>query len=85
MLIGDNSKFVKTEESPEVPTKGATKSVRDKYERWQKANNKAWYYMLTSMVDTLKKNTETVNTKKYANGRMAPSPNVHDQLNYGLT
>ena len=35
VLIGDNSKFVLTEESPEVPAKEATKFVRDKYEHWQ--------------------------------------------------
>ena len=62
VLIGDNSKFVMTEESPEVPAEGATKSVRDKYECWQAANNKARYYMLTSMVDTLKTKMENVET-----------------------
>ena len=61
-MIGDNSKFVMTEESPEVPDEGDTKSVKDKYERWQAANNKARYYMLTSMVDTLKTKMENVET-----------------------
>ena len=51
-----------TEESPEVSAEGVTKFVRDKYERWQAANNMAWYYMLTSMVDTLKTKIENVET-----------------------
>ncbi|XP_062118640.1 uncharacterized protein LOC133832290 [Humulus lupulus] len=51
-----------TEESPDVPPEGATKSVRETYERWQTANNKARHYILTSMVDTLMKKMENVET-----------------------
>ncbi|XP_062086139.1 uncharacterized protein LOC133792247 [Humulus lupulus] len=50
------------EESPKVPAEGASKSVRDKYDHLQAANNKEQYYMLTSMVDSLKKKMEYVET-----------------------
>ncbi|WP_217565596.1 hypothetical protein, partial [Micrococcus sp. GbtcB5] len=46
--------FVLTEPSPEVPGDNASKAVKEKYERWQKANDKALYSMLSSMVGTLK-------------------------------
>ncbi|XP_062114049.1 uncharacterized protein LOC133825069 [Humulus lupulus] len=51
-----------TEESLKVPDEGATKTVRDKYEHWQVANNKSLYYMLNSMVDTLKTKMGNVKT-----------------------
>ncbi|KAM6593389.1 hypothetical protein CsatA_001092 [Cannabis sativa] len=53
-LIGENSLFVLTEEAPEQPGENATKTVKEKFERWQNVNNKARYSMLSSMVDTLK-------------------------------
>ncbi|KAM6593239.1 hypothetical protein CsatA_000942 [Cannabis sativa] len=53
-LIGESALFVLTEPSPEVPGDNASKAVKEKYERWQKANDKALYFMLSSMVDTLK-------------------------------
>ncbi|XP_062089329.1 uncharacterized protein LOC133795884 [Humulus lupulus] len=62
VLIGDNSKFVMTEEFPEVPTEGAPNSVCDKYECWQTAQNKARAYMLASMSDSLKTKLEDVET-----------------------
>ncbi|KAM6562994.1 hypothetical protein CsatB_022992 [Cannabis sativa] len=53
-LIGESALFVLIEPSPEVSGDNATKAVKEKYERWQNANNKARYFMLSSMVDTLK-------------------------------
>ncbi|KAM6553904.1 hypothetical protein CsatB_014666 [Cannabis sativa] len=53
-LIGENSLFVLTEEAPELPGENTTKAVKEKFERWQNANNKARYFMLSSMVNTLK-------------------------------
>ncbi|KAM6583136.1 hypothetical protein CsatB_010138 [Cannabis sativa] len=53
-LIGESALFVLTEPSPEVPGDNASKAVKEKYERWQKANDKALYFMPSSMVDTLK-------------------------------
>ncbi|KAM6546152.1 hypothetical protein CsatB_026888 [Cannabis sativa] len=53
-LIGESALFVLTEPSPEVSGDNASKAVKEKYERWQKANDKALYFMLSSMVDTLK-------------------------------
>ncbi|XP_062089642.1 uncharacterized protein LOC133796179 [Humulus lupulus] len=51
-----------TEEFPKVLAEGSTKSIRDKYKRWEVANNKAPYYMLTSMVKTLKTKMANVET-----------------------
>ncbi|KAM6556334.1 hypothetical protein CsatB_003353 [Cannabis sativa] len=53
-LIGDSASFVLTEPSPEQAGDNATKAVKEKFERWQNANNKARYFMLSSMVDTLR-------------------------------
>ncbi|KAM6569678.1 hypothetical protein CsatB_017663 [Cannabis sativa] len=53
-LIGESASFVLTEPSPKQPGDNATKTVKEKFERWQNANNKARYFMLSSMVDTLK-------------------------------
>ncbi|KAM6553645.1 hypothetical protein CsatB_014407 [Cannabis sativa] len=53
-LIGENALFMLIEEAPEQPSENATKAVKEKFERWQNANNKARYFMLSSMVDTLK-------------------------------
>ncbi|KAM6580837.1 hypothetical protein CsatA_004611 [Cannabis sativa] len=40
--------------APEQLVENATKAVKEKFECWQNANNKARYFMLSSMVDTLK-------------------------------
>ncbi|XP_060972435.1 uncharacterized protein LOC133038333 [Cannabis sativa] len=53
-LIGQNALFVLTEEAHEQPSENATKVVKEKFECWQNANNKARYFMLSRMVDTLK-------------------------------
>ncbi|KAM6596687.1 hypothetical protein CsatA_007211 [Cannabis sativa] len=53
-LIGENAMFVLTEEALEQPGENATKAVKEKFERWHNTNNKAQYFMLSSMVDTLK-------------------------------
>ncbi|KAM6551980.1 hypothetical protein CsatB_001788 [Cannabis sativa] len=53
-LIGRNSLFVLTEEQPEMSGENATKIVRERYERWEKANNKTIFFILSSMIDILK-------------------------------
>ncbi|XP_060974417.1 uncharacterized protein LOC115696873 isoform X1 [Cannabis sativa] len=53
-LIGESALFVLTELSPEQSGTNATKAVKEKFEGWQNANNKARFFMLSSMVDTLK-------------------------------
>ncbi|XP_062100598.1 uncharacterized protein LOC133806523 [Humulus lupulus] len=62
MLICNNSKFVRIEESHEVLVEGALKSVRERYERRQMANIKAKAYMLASMSNTLRMKLEDVET-----------------------
>ncbi|KAM6563287.1 hypothetical protein CsatB_023285 [Cannabis sativa] len=53
-IICENSLFVSTKEALEQPGENATKAIKEKFERWQNANNKARYFMLSSKVDTLK-------------------------------
>ncbi|XP_030510239.1 uncharacterized protein LOC115724989 [Cannabis sativa] len=50
----ESALFVLTELSPGQPGDNATKAVKEKYECWQNANDKARYFILSSMVDTLK-------------------------------
>ena len=44
VLICENQKFVLTEECPLEPHTTASRSVREKYDSWQLANNKARCY-----------------------------------------
>ena len=53
VLICKNQKFVLTEECPPEPHATASRSVREKYDSWQMANNKARCYMLACMNDVL--------------------------------
>ena len=54
VLVYENNRFVLTEECPAEPAANATRSVREPYERWIQANNKARAYMLASMSDVLR-------------------------------
>ncbi|XP_062114103.1 uncharacterized protein LOC133825130 [Humulus lupulus] len=62
VLISDNSKFVVTENKPDFLGENAMKSVREKYDRWTFANNKAKAYMPASMSEMLKNKMEDVKT-----------------------
>ena len=55
VLVFENNRFVLTEECPTEPTANAARSVREPYERWIQANNKARAYMLASMSDVLER------------------------------
>ena len=54
MLVCENNRFVLTEECPAEPAANAACSVRQPYERWIQANNKAQAYMLARMSNVLK-------------------------------
>ena len=41
VLVCENNRFVLTEECPAKPAANAARSVREPYERWIQANNKA--------------------------------------------
>ncbi|XP_062079982.1 uncharacterized protein LOC133784717 [Humulus lupulus] len=60
VLIGDNSKFVMTKTEPDFPGENASKAMREKYDRWTTANNKAKVYMLASISEMLRKKMEEV-------------------------
>ena len=54
MLVCENNRFVLTEECPAEPIANAARGLREKYECWIQANNKARAYILTSMSDVLR-------------------------------
>ena len=45
VLVCENNRFVLTEECHAKPAANAARSVREPYERWIQANNKAQTYM----------------------------------------
>ena len=62
VLICENQKFVLTEECPPEPPATASRNVREKYDLWQQANNKARCYMLACMSDVLRTKHESMET-----------------------
>ena len=62
VLICENQKFVLIEECPPEPHATASRSVREKYDSWQLANNKARCYMLACMNDVLMTKHENMET-----------------------
>ncbi|XP_075521323.1 uncharacterized protein LOC142554545 [Primulina tabacum] len=59
-LVCENLKFVLTEECPPEPSLNASRSVREIYDRWIAANNKAKGYLLAGMNDVLRLKHEHV-------------------------
>ena len=45
----DDLRFVLTEECPQNPTFNANRTSREAYDRWIKANEKAYVYILARM------------------------------------
>ncbi|XP_038882358.1 uncharacterized protein LOC120073622 [Benincasa hispida] len=64
ILVVDDLRFVLTEECPQAPTSNANRTVREAYDRWVKANEKARIYILASMSDVLAKKHESLATAK---------------------
>ena len=62
MLVCENNRFVLIEECPTEHAANAARSVREPYERWIQANNKARAYMLASMLDVLRLKHERMET-----------------------
>ena len=62
ILVIVDLRFVLMEECPPFPTKNASQSVRDAYDHWTKANDKACIYLLSNMFDMLNKKCETMVT-----------------------
>ncbi|XP_038887249.1 uncharacterized protein LOC120077442 [Benincasa hispida] len=52
------------EEHPRVPSSTANRNVRDAYDRWVKANEKAQAYILASISDVLTKKHENMVTTR---------------------
>ncbi|TYK23143.1 gag/pol protein [Cucumis melo var. makuwa] len=58
ILVIVDLRFALMKEFPPFPTQNASQSVRDAYNRWTKANDKARVYILGSMSDILSKKHE---------------------------
>ncbi|XP_038874944.1 uncharacterized protein LOC120067456 [Benincasa hispida] len=64
MLIIDDLRFVLVEKCSRVPTAGASRNVRDAYERWVKANEEARAYILASLSEVLAKKYKNMVTAR---------------------
>ncbi|TYK02509.1 gag/pol protein [Cucumis melo var. makuwa] len=64
ILVIADLRFVLMEECPPFPTKYASQSVRDAYDCWTKANDKARLHILASMSDILSKKHEIMVTAR---------------------
>ncbi|TYK11909.1 gag/pol protein [Cucumis melo var. makuwa] len=64
ILVIADLRFVLMEECHPFPTKYASQSVRDAYDRWTKANDKARLYILASMSNILIKKHEIMVTAR---------------------
>ncbi|TYK27179.1 gag/pol protein [Cucumis melo var. makuwa] len=64
ILVIADLRFVLMEECPPFPTKYASQGVRDAYDCWTKANNKARLHILASMSDILSKKHEIMVTAR---------------------
>ncbi|KAA0026005.1 gag/pol protein [Cucumis melo var. makuwa] len=64
ILVIAELRFVLMEECPPFPSQNASQSVKDAYDRWTKANDKARLYMMSSMSDILNKKHEIMVTAR---------------------
>ncbi|KAA0063887.1 gag/pol protein [Cucumis melo var. makuwa] len=64
ILVIADLRFVLMEECPPFPTQNASQSVKDAYDHWTKANDKASLYMLASLSDILSKKHEIMVTAR---------------------
>ncbi|TYK26932.1 gag/pol protein [Cucumis melo var. makuwa] len=64
ILVITDLRFVFMEKCPPFPTQNASQSVKDAYDRWTKANDKARPYILASMFDILSKKREIMVTAR---------------------
>ena len=62
VVICKNYKFVLTEECPPEPVANASITVREAYDHWIQANNKAHNYMLAAMSDVHRIKCEKMKT-----------------------
>lgn len=58
VLVSESIRFILTEERPPIHTLNASKNLREDYDKWVMANNKAMAYMLASISDGLRTNME---------------------------
>ncbi|XP_050947436.1 uncharacterized protein LOC127151492 [Cucumis melo] len=64
ILVVNDLRFVLTEECPQAPASTANRNVREAYDRWVKANEKARVYIIANMSDVLAKKHESLATAK---------------------
>lgn len=58
VLVSESIRFILTEDRPPLPAHGASKNLREDYDKWTTANNKAVAYMLASISDALQTKME---------------------------
>ena len=58
MLMSESIRFILTEERPPYPGHAASKNLREDYDKWTMANNKAMAYMLASISYALRTKME---------------------------
>ncbi|XP_038889257.1 uncharacterized protein LOC120079154 [Benincasa hispida] len=64
ILVVDDLRFVLMEECPLVPSSTANQNVRDIYDRWVRANEKAQSDILACISDVLYKKHEVIPTTR---------------------
>ena len=52
--MSENLRFILIDPYPPIPTANIQRTVRESYECWMNANNRAINYMLASMSNTLR-------------------------------
>ena len=62
VLICENYTFVRREECPPELATNAPRTVREAYDHWSQANNKACYYMLATMSNVLRIKCKMIET-----------------------
>ncbi|XP_038880329.1 uncharacterized protein LOC120071969 [Benincasa hispida] len=60
ILVIDDLQCILTKECPPIPSSNANRNVRDAYDRWIRANEKACAYILASISDVLAKKHESM-------------------------
>ncbi|XP_038891639.1 uncharacterized protein LOC120081031 [Benincasa hispida] len=64
ILVIDDLMFVLTKKCSSIPNSNANQTVREAYDKWMKANEKARVYILASIFDVLAKKHKSMYTAK---------------------
>ena len=62
MLVSESIRFILTEDRPPLPGPSASRNLKEDFDKWNMANNKAVGYMLASISDALRTKVEGMET-----------------------